>query len=341
MLLFNTFLLAILATTAESKIDTSCTAFQSRGLAKSIWQYYRFYDFRNIGRSGSYNEPTVDSKTARIVTDRSWTDDWYLRDYPRKSPAPPIIPVDFIPERVNITNSTDDSRDYSTFLTLSSARIDDETQEGGEITFKEFNVTAASIRVYARVHGIRGACAGIFTYLNDTQESDIEIFTKDPQNIIHYSNQPASTGEPDWTPIPGATVNRTMPDDTKWTDWHMHRLDWIPDRSVFFVNGHQINTTTLHVPVASPPSGIYIDMWGSNSSWVGEMPIGGEAWFDIQWIELLFNASTPSPRAKDREQKLCTPDSDMEVSLGVGLASMKDSWMLTLFSFILTVFIWY
>jgi hypothetical protein len=141
------------------------------------------------------------------------------------------------------------------------------------------------------VHGAPGGVAGIFTYLNDTQESDIEIFTRAPDTLIQYSNQPASSGEPDWTPIPGATVNVSLPNRAVWTNWHVHRLDWTAGKSVFFVDGEVVNQTGLHVPVKDPPSGFYVDMWSANSSWSGSMEIGGEATLDVSWIEMLFNTT--------------------------------------------------
>lgn len=193
-------------------------------------------------------------------------------------------------------------------MTLSTARLDEDTQEGGEITFDEYNVSYASIRVLGRVHGTPGACGAVFTYLNDTEESDIEMFTKDPHNYVHYSNQPSSTGPPNWTPIPGATVNVSMPKNWQWTQWHVHQLDWTPGHTAFFIDGIQTNTTTLQVPTPKPPSGIYLDIWGANSSWVGQMPIGGQAWFDVQWVELLFNASTEPPSVPTN-LKLCTVSS--------------------------------
>jgi hypothetical protein len=143
----------------------------------------------------------------------------------------------------------------------------------------------------SRVHGAPGAVAGIFTYLNDTQESDIEIFTRAPTTHVQYSNQPSSLGSPTWDPIPGATVNITMPDGDVITDWHVHRLDWTAARSVFFFDDVQMNETTLHVPVADPPSAFYIDMWSANSSWSGSMDIGKNATLDILWIEMLFNTT--------------------------------------------------
>ncbi|KAF3034607.1 hypothetical protein E8E12_005029 [Didymella heteroderae] len=198
--------LMFLAQFASTQDLSDCTAFSSNGVAASQYQYYRFYDFRQMKSAGAAI-PNAKGLQSKIVSNSSWEDDWYIRDYPRKSPGGYSIPVNFIPERVFITNETNSSTNSTSHLSLNTARIDSETQDSGEIFFKEFNISYASLRVYSRVHGAPGAVAGIFTYLNDTQESDIEIFTRAPSNYIQYSNQPASSGEPDWIPIPGATVN--------------------------------------------------------------------------------------------------------------------------------------
>ncbi|KAJ4334037.1 hypothetical protein N0V87_007195, partial [Didymella glomerata] len=196
------------------------------GVAASQYQYYRFYDFRQM-KSAGHGHSNTKGLQSKVVSDSSWKNDWYIRDYPRKSPGGYSIPVNFIPERVFIStfpyfptrktaaqqttaNATDPSTNSTSHLSLNTARIDSETQDSGEILFKEFNISYASLRVYSRVHGAPGAVAGIFTYLNDTQESDIEVFTRAPSTFIQYSNQPASSGEPDWTPIPGATVNVSL-----------------------------------------------------------------------------------------------------------------------------------
>jgi Glycosyl hydrolases family 16 len=247
----------------------------------------------------------------------------------------------FTKKKTTLTvNSTDKSKSYSTYLELASARLDDETQEAGEITFKEFNVSHASIRVLGRVNGTPGACAGIFTYLNDTQESDIEMFTKDPDNYIHYTNNPSDTGEPDYDPIIGATANVSTQDHVSWHDWHVHRLDWTPGRTVVFVDDNQRNTSTLQVPVASPLSGIYLDMWGANSSWVGQMPVGGLATFDVQWVELLFNLtaedSSNSTSTTAGNQKVCKLAEETS-SMGVSWASV-DYRRVAMWSVLLSFF---
>jgi hypothetical protein len=305
----NTILLyPILLTQLASAQDLrDCTAFSSNGVAASQYQYYRFYDFRQM-KSAGHGHSNTKGLQSKVVSDSSWKNDWYIRDYPRKSPGGYSIPVNFIPERVFIStfpyfptrktaaqqttaNATDPSTNSTSHLSLNTARIDSETQDSGEILFKEFNISYASLRVYSRVHGAPGAVAGIFTYLNDTQESDIEIFTRAPSTFIQYSNQPASSGEPDWAPIPGATVNVSLSSGQVYTDWHVQRLDWTPERSVFFVDGEMMNQTDLHVPVPSPPSGFYVDMWSANSTWSGSMEVGRNATLDVLWIEMLFNTT--------------------------------------------------
>lgn len=194
--------------------------------------------------------------------------------------------------------------------------------------FTEYNISYASLRVYSRVHGAPGAVAGIFTYLNDTQESDIEIFTRSPSDYVQYSNQPASSGEPDWTPIPGATVNVSMPSNKVYTDWNVHRLDWTKDRSVFFVDDEQLNETSLHVPVASPPSGFYINMWSANSTWSGSMKVGRNATLDILWIEMLFN--TTQPLQTSGEKRVCSVNQGVvaQVQQSGGITTDSCSWAL-------------
>lgn len=141
----------------------------------------------------------------------------------------------------------------------------------------------------ARVHGASGAVAGIFTYHNDTEESDIEVLTRDPTTQVHFSNQPTedlNTG----APIPGATFNKTLASSQKTTDWNVYRLDWIPRHSAWYVNGAQAGNTDVNVPNVA--SMVILNMWSNGGPFSGVMAPGGEAWLDVQWIELLFNTTT-------------------------------------------------
>ena len=79
-----------------------CTAFSSNGLAAAQYQYYRFYDFRQIRSSNSTNTGSKGAQY-KVVSDKKWKDDWYIRDYPRNSPGGTSIPVDFVTDKVYIS----------------------------------------------------------------------------------------------------------------------------------------------------------------------------------------------------------------------------------------------
>jgi len=99
------FILLILSCTisAQNTVGSTCTGFTTNGLANSTFLYYRLYDFRNIYNTRSAS--TQNSITSKTVTNSSWTNDWYIRNYPRKSSGAPDIPVSFTPRRVSISIS--------------------------------------------------------------------------------------------------------------------------------------------------------------------------------------------------------------------------------------------
>lgn len=104
-MLHSTLLCLLLCTHVSfGQTLADCTAFSSNGIAKSQYQYYRFYDFRRMKDAGPSNTSTNGSRS-KIVTSASWKDDWYIRDYPRKSPGGYTIPVNYVPNKVYISMS--------------------------------------------------------------------------------------------------------------------------------------------------------------------------------------------------------------------------------------------
>lgn len=188
-----------------------------------------------------------------------------------------------------IGKNYDGSKESSTYLTLHTIRLRNGTQLASELDFIEHNATYASIRMSARIRGASGAVAGFFTYHNDTAESDIEIPTGGTGNEIHYSNQP--TTDPDTAvPVEDATFNVSMKDHQPASVWNNYRLDWIRGSSAWYVNGKQTAETSVNVPDAE--SKIILNLWSNGGNFSGRMNTGNEAWFDIQWVELLFNTTT-------------------------------------------------
>ncbi|EPE35882.1 Concanavalin A-like lectins/glucanase [Glarea lozoyensis ATCC 20868] len=289
---------------------TSCTSFSINGSSKQNFQYYRFYDFRNLGANTTVAVNSQvrfrDRLRAANVANTSWTDDWKIRDQLKEPSEHNDLRWRYTPQNVAIGTTASDvsnSENISTFLSLTASCIGDQT--GAEIDFTATDVLYASIRARVRVGGDSSAVAGIFTYHSDTSESDIEILTRDTQSNIHYSNQP--TTDDSSRTIPGATFNVTMAGGVKWTDWQTYRLDWLPNQSAWYVNGVQTINTTTNVP--REPSAIIFNMWSNGGLFSGRMIQGSRARMDIAWIELLFDTSQGYKfHDSNQETKVCSID---------------------------------
>lgn len=175
-----------------------------------------------------------------------------------------------------------------TYLALRTTRLA-AFQSTAEIESLQKNVLHASVRLRARVYGNAGAVAGLFFYYDDACESDIEILTADPTTHVRYSNQPTVDAAGDV--IAAASHDVALPDGTAWTEWNEHRIDWLPGRSAWYVNGVGVANMTYGVPKL--PSSLTLNLWSDGGVWSGEMAVGGEAALQIQWIEMLFNTSGP------------------------------------------------
>lgn len=54
---------------------------------------------------------------------------------------------------------------------------------------------------------------------------------------------------------------------------------------------------------------ITINMWSNGGAFSQEMEKGAEAWFDVQWIELMFNVGSSS--TAKREGEICSSESSL------------------------------
>ncbi|KAF7555360.1 hypothetical protein G7Z17_g2229 [Cylindrodendrum hubeiense] len=239
----------------------------------------------------------------KTTNDSSWVDDWTVRVKYTGAAANGLTGLNYIPRKVYMGGE-----EGAAYLSLNTRRLDNNTQLGGEIFYNKADVDAVSFRVSARVSGSSGAVAGFFTYHNDTQESDIEILTKDGDRTVHFSNQP--TAYDNDTIISGATFSNSLPGSVSTSNWAVYRLDWLPhlDMSVWYVNGQQLRKTQINVPQMS--STVFIDMWSNSGSWSGNMAEGGQATLEIQWIEMAFNASATA-KGVPNDGVVCTIDEEI------------------------------
>lgn len=93
----------------------------------------------------------------------------------------------------------------------------------------------------------------------------------------------------------------------QWSDWNVHRLDWLPGISAWYLNGNMAASTKVHVPGGSEASRVIINMWSNGGFWSGNMSIGDKAELQIQWIEMVFNTSAASSAA-GMKKVVCSVD---------------------------------
>jgi beta-glucanase (GH16 family) len=143
----------------------------------------------------------------------------------------------------------------------------------------------ASMRFRARIIGESGAVAGLFTFFDDKNEADIEILTRDPNSTYRFTNQPSVDKK--GNDVPSASQAPTgLP---VWTDWRVHRIDWVKGTVRWYVDDQLVATNTYNVP--RKPSGIVLNMWSDGGVWGGNMTVGDSAEMHVQWVQVAFNTS--------------------------------------------------
>ncbi|KAK7535512.1 hypothetical protein IWX50DRAFT_630619 [Phyllosticta citricarpa] len=294
----------------QNSANCSCYAIGSGSKNSSeYFSYHRFYDFRSLATSANqYTVPDVvsddeDQGAESVVADdqgylngTQFMNDWDIQNWTSNATAD--FPVRMVNSARNVyitqSNASDTGNNdsaYPTYLTMRVARLAD-FSSASELANNQANMLHASVRMWARVVGAPGACAGFFTYYDDSNESDIEILTQYGSNEYQYTNQPSVNKAGD--EIEAASINVTMPaqdagDD--WTVWHEHRIDWLPHRVNWYLDGKIVATNTYSVP--RKPSALYLNMWSNGGSWSGNMSRGDSAEFHVQWVQMVFNTSGP------------------------------------------------
>lgn len=310
------------ATTAvETVEDASCGCFVSNGTNSGYYAKHAFFDFRQQAKYAGVPavvEDTANVASAPVSSDffksDAWTSFWDIQTWDKKQggakesskngPSNDAT-VYMINSASNIYIEKASNDSDATFLTMRTKRLE-HFQTAAEFQTPGSNFQFLSLRMLARTVGAPGAVTAMFTYLgsNDpakVQEADIEILTRDPRSVIQYTNQPSDL--PDKGEITEATRNATLRGGVAWSDWAVHRLDWTPARSVWYVNGAEVASIAFQVP--RDPSSVNFNSWSDGGSWSGNMTVGDEASLQIQWIEMLYNAtdsgkrSAPLPRDDD------------------------------------------
>jgi len=281
------FSVAAVAATVQA---ADCDCYLTDGSSSTYYKDYGFWDFRSLSQYSGVPEliDTFDGNSNAGFTSNYFSQNSTFQNFwaPQKwSNNGEILRTNSF-NNLYIAPNSDGGSD--TMLQMRTARGSD-FQSTAAFQSKSL-IDHASMRMYSRTHGDPGACTAIFTYLGaenltDVQEADIEFLTKDPENKVHYTNQPAHYGN--GTLVRGAGHNTTMPDGKKWTDWLLHRMDWTPGMTTWSLDGKQMRAQSFQAPV--DPSRIVLNAWSDGDTWTGNMTVGGRAFQDIQWIEIAYN----------------------------------------------------
>lgn len=87
----------------------------------------------------------------------------------------------------------------------------------------------------------------------------------------------------------GASFNASLSPGKDVRRWNTYRLDWLPLRSVWYINGAQVAETAINVPRAE--SMVIVNMWSNGGPFSGRMRVGESATLDVGWIEMAYNKS--------------------------------------------------
>lgn len=311
---------APLADAAEPALtdDSKCGCYLSKGSDTTYFTNHRFFDFRNHAHHASippviqkFEDTSGAARTSSYFNSTEWTDFWMLGSWDRTNNSRNDAAVKIVnsPNNVYLEANSESNASPKSWLTLRTQRLQS-FQTAAEIESLSANFTFLSMRMLSRTMGDPGAIIAMFTYrdskeLSKVQESDLEIRTGDPKNLIHYTNQPSYTENGDL--VPNATKNVTMPDGLTWTQWAVHRLDWTPKMTTWYINDKQVAQIEFQTP--KDQSNIILNSWSDGGKWTGNMTAGQSAYLQLQWFEIVYNSTVPQKKQKkqkrQQEEKRC------------------------------------
>jgi hypothetical protein len=196
----------------------------------------------------------------------------------------PVETVSLIP--LTLEQNADDSS--ITHLALRTHR-NTHFSSCAEVVGRNSSIYLASIRVNARVWATPAPRPGSsrITRLAGVGHRNTNV----RPDMMRYTNQP-NTDAYGYT-IPQAGIEAAMPNGSLWTDWNVHRVDWLANVSRWFVNGIEATNNTYGVP--QHQSFFTMNIWSDGADWSGNMSLGGAAYLEVQWVEMVFNISGAQP----------------------------------------------
>ncbi|KAK8049602.1 glycoside hydrolase family 16 protein [Apiospora phragmitis] len=287
--------------------DSNCACYQTNETATQFLSHHKFFDFRSLPQYVHVPKPVDDpalSAGVNVSSDyfssSNWTSWWDIQTWNNSDTLPQgnqtnttisdatVLMVNS-PGNIYLERNTDARPSSQTYLTMRTVRHKN-FQSAAEfesvvLDFRYLSNQGLPGRHHRHVHLPPPA-----QDMSKVQEADLEVRTTDPQYSIQYTNQPSWNDDGD---VPGATQNISDPRHVDWGSWQVHRMDWTPKASNWFVNGKLLSTISFQVP--RDGSQVIFNSWSNGGSWSGNMSLFTEAYLQVQWIEIVYNNTIQLP----------------------------------------------
>ncbi|KEQ74942.1 concanavalin A-like lectin/glucanase [Aureobasidium namibiae CBS 147.97] len=159
-------------------------------------------------------------------------------------------------------------------------------QKQGPISSAQFttaydDILYGSVRTVAKISSVPGTTHGFSFYSNDSQEIDFAFLTSSP-GFAHLTNEQVSPTSPP------SSYQVSAPNDAT-TAYHEYRVDWIPEKAQFFIDGKLVQTITDNVPTT--PGFWLWNNWSNGNAWA-QGPPAKDSVLKIRSIDGYFNRTS-------------------------------------------------
>ncbi|KAJ7842356.1 hypothetical protein B0H14DRAFT_2586370 [Mycena olivaceomarginata] len=158
------------------------------------------------------------------------------------------------------------------------------------------DILYGSFRMRARVPSVPGVVFGFFTYINDTQEQDIEFYLPIPITISIQGQW--IKWELLWMVLKFLGVQNVVVQRADFTRFGIHRFDWLPGATTYSYEGinaagETITSSTLVTKnVPTLPSEFVLNIWSNGDPGFSKGPPNADAIATVQYTHLYFNSSS-------------------------------------------------
>lgn len=185
-----------------------------------------------------------------------------------------------LPRRFDLVNIGTSLLDPSLTLTVPGGQTKGPISSA-QITTAYDDIMYGSVRTVAKISSVPGTTHGFSFYSNDTQEIDFAFLTTD-SSIAHLTNEQISADSP------ATSYQISAPSDAT-TAYHEYRVDWLPGKAQFFIDGQLVQTITGNVPTT--PGFWLWNNWSNGNAWAQGPPAKDNV-LKIRSIDGYFNRTT-------------------------------------------------